>query len=243
MKLKDLYKRLIYYVTVPKCVRCRDELDFEDVGLCKSCMTEYREHKSRNCPRCSKILSECSCTSSYLSAHGIKRLVKVFRYSKRDESIASNYLIYSLKQDNREDVIAFLSQELASALKNSIDFTKGKYIFTNVPRRKPSIVKFGFDHAAVLAKNVADILGCEFATFLVSKSKRSQKSVIGNERRYNAAFDYKGRHPVSLKGYTVILVDDVVTTGASMSGCAMLLKGMGARTVIGASLGIAFKDS
>ena len=157
--------------------------------------------------------------------------------------MASNHLIYSLKQDNREDVVAFLADEMLSALNNSIDFSKGRYIFTNVPRRRKSIIKFGYDHAAVLARSVSGALGCEYRELLVSKSKRSQKSVFGAERIYNAAFDYKHRREINLKGYTVILIDDVVTTGASMSGCAMLLRGMGAKTVIGAALGIALKDS
>ena len=243
MKIREFYKRLIHLISVPKCVCCKEKLDFDDRGLCRDCMEKYMEHKKRNCDRCSRILSACSCSSTYLSSHGVKRLIKVFKYFKREQSLASNYLIYSLKQDNREDVISFLTEEMVAALNNSIDFSKGKYIFTNVPRRRKSIINYGFDHAAVLAKSVSKAIGCEYRDLLVSKSKRSQKSVIGSERVHNAVFDYKHRREISLKGYTVILVDDIVTTGASMSSCAMLLRGMGTKTVIGATLGVALKSS
>ena len=155
----------------------------------------------------------------------------------------SNYLIYSLKQDNRKDVIEFLADEMVGALKNCIDFSGGKYIITSVPRRRKAILNFGFDHAKVLAESVADLLELEYMPLLISKSKKAQKSVIGEARFSNAQFDYKSKKDISLNGYTVIIVDDIITTGASMSSCAMLIKAYKPTKVIGAALGIAYKDT
>jgi ComF family protein len=153
----------------------------------------------------------------------------------------SNYLIYSLKQNNRSDVLAFLSEELADAIKSSFD-VDGKFVVTSVPRRKGAIVKFGYDHAKELARAVADILGVEYFEILKSESKKAQKSVFGVERQRNAKFDYKCSDDFTLKGRTVILVDDIVTTGSSMANCATLLKGLRPKEIIGASLGTAYKD-
>ncbi len=155
----------------------------------------------------------------------------------------SNYLIYSLKKDNREDVISFLTDELVYALNNSIDFSKGEYIITNVPRRRRSVVEYGFDHAEVLAKAVSKKLNIEYRQFLRSKSKKAQKSVQGQRRIQNAQFDYKRKREIDIKGKTVIIVDDIVTTGASMSRCASLIRGLGTNKMIGASIAIAYKDS
>ena len=193
MKIKDIFNRFLYLCSVPKCVSCGEKLEYEDRGLCKDCLTVYREHKKRDCPKCSKILSECACSSDYLYAHGIKRIVKLFRYAKTEESVPSNYLIYSLKQDNREDVISFLSEELARSIERSLNIKKGKYIITSVPRRRKAIVKFGFDHAEVLARRVSSILNIEYKKLLISKSKKPQKSVAGEARLYNAKFDYASK--------------------------------------------------
>ena len=243
MNRKNLFRKILYYISVPKCVLCKETLDIDDLGLCKSCSATYKAHKQRNCSRCAKILSECSCSSEYLAAHGIKKVTKVFRYSKQDQALPSNYLIYSLKQDNRDDVLSFLAEEMANSIKNSFEIEKGKYIVTNVPRRKNAIVKFGFDHAAILAKKVSKILKIEYIPMLISKSKTAQKSVIGEERHRNVRFDYKSKKDLDLKGYTVLLVDDIITTGASMSSCATLIKAFRPKQVIGSALGIAYKDS
>lgn len=242
MNLAQLFKKIIYYISVPKCVLCHDKLDYEDRGLCKKCMVEYQRHKQRDCPHCAHILSECSCSYEQLEAHGIKKFIKLFRYSKAEASMPSNYLIYSLKQDNRSDVLSFLADELATAIKYSFDLTKAEYVITNVPRRKTAIVNFGYDHAERLARAVADRLGIEYAALLKSKSKKAQKTVFGDDRKRNAQFDYICDEDFSLKGKTVIIVDDIVTTGASITNCATLIRGLKPKRIIGACLGTAYKE-
>lgn len=243
MNIKEIYKRAIYYISVPKCVLCNDKLDYGDRGLCKSCMEEYERHKERDCPRCAKILSKCFCSYEDLESHGIKNMVKLFRYSKSEQSMPSNYLIYSLKQDNRNDVMDFLADELTTAIKNNITEDLSEYVITNVPRRKAAIVNYGYDHAKTLALRVSKKLGIEYTEILKSRSKRPQKSVYGHERIENAKFDYKCKKDYTLKGKSVIIVDDIITTGASMSNCATLLRGLRPKRIIGACLGTAYKES
>ncbi len=243
MNFSLIVKKALYYISVPKCVCCGEMLRFGDRGLCKECLAKYYEHKKRDCSRCAKVLCECSCPSFFLKSHGIGKMIKLSRYSKAELSMPSNYLIYSLKQDNRSDVISFLTDEMVSALKNNVDFSKGNYIVTNVPRRKASVLNFGFDHAEQLARSIAKKLDIEYKQFLVAKAKNAQKTVQGAERIANAKFGYKQKPGEELKGTTVIIVDDIVTTGASMAGCASLIKALGVRKIIGAAVAIAYKDS
>lgn len=242
MNIRQLIQRITFYISVPKCVNCKEKLDIDDRGLCKSCVKIYEEHKGRNCPRCANKLSYCSCSSDFLSKHGVKMLIKLFRYSKQEQASASNALIYSLKQDNREDVLDFLADELAKAISRAIDANKDKYVITNIPRRKKAIIEYGFDHAAMLAKRVAEKLDIEYRPLLISQSKKAQKSVIGEGRIANAKFSLRGKQQ-DLRGKTVILIDDIVTTGSSMSKCAAVIRKCNTRKVIGAVLGIAYKDS
>lgn len=244
MTLRELIDRFLFLVSVPKCVACGTPLEYGDRGLCKACLTKYTEHKTRNCSRCTRVLSECDCSIPYLKRHSLRRLLKVYRYTTTEQSTPWNALIYSLKQDNRHDVFDFLADEIVNTLKNLPDLVgrEDEYLITNVPRRAASIREYGYDHARELAKRVASKLGIEYAQLLVSRSKRPQKGIHGEERIKNAQFDYKPGTNRSLKGTTVILVDDVVTTGASMGYCASLIRGMGTRRIVGAAVSIAYKD-
>ncbi len=113
-------------------------------------------------------------------------------------------------------------------------------IVTNVPRRKEGIKKYGFDHAAALARSVAKLLNVPYIPTLVSHAKTAQKGLRGRDRKINAQFSAK--RSLSLKGKTVLLIDDVVTTGSSMGNAAMVLKGEGAKTILGACFAIAYHD-
>ena len=101
-------------------------------------------------------------------------------------------------------------------------------------------MKYGIDHGALLAKAVADRLGAKYEKLLVSEIKTEQKKLHGMSRRLNARFKIK--KDIDLTDRTVLIIDDIVTTGSSMGAAAMLIHGMGAKRIYGATLGIAFKD-
>ena len=243
MKIKELYKRIVFYASVPKCVSCRERLDIDDRALCKSCKDEYEEIKSsKTCSVCFKCLDECKCTNTYLEKHMMHKLVKVFRYKPSEsvnERIPSNQLIYVVKRVKRRDLLDFISDEMITSIKNSIKYEN--YVITNVPRKRNRVMKYGLDHSAEIAKCISRKLGVEYVKLLKSKSKKAQKKTHGEERLKNAKFDYV-RKPDDVEGKRVILVDDIVTTGASMGASAMLIRALGAKEVVGASLAITFRD-
>ena len=64
----------------------------------------------------------------------------------------------------------------------------------------------------------------------------------GSDRLKNANYKLK-RNAKNLDKKRIIIIDDVVTTGASMSACAMLYRALGTKNIIGATLSIAYKDN
>ena len=235
-----LLNKLLFYISVPRCVGCGERIEVNDIALCSACKIEYEDSKLRNCPRCAKLLPWCDCTNKHLDAHFIHRLIKVFRYSPRGRG-QSNELIFSLKRDNRSDVLELLSRELSEAIRNNVDEPQN-YVFTSVPRRRKAIVKYGIDHAELLASAVAKRLGAKYIKILKSNVKSEQKKSNDSEARIkNADFSLRKGAP-DLTHRKVILIDDIVTTGASMGRCAMVLKSAGADKIIGATLAIAYKE-
>lgn len=239
MKPAEILKRALFYISVPKCISCGEKLEFTSKVYCPKCKLELFDAYNRSCSRCFKILSECNCSNEYLKTKRVKNIIKLFRYIQREENYVANSLIYSLKKDNRKDCLELASSQLSEAISRS-EKNPNEYIFTNVPRRRTAIIKCGFDHAALLSKETARLLGAEYLSLFKSKSKTAQKTLKTAERRKNAKFIPKKN--ISLKGKTVIIIDDVITSGSSVGACAELAYSLGAKRVIAAALGIAYKD-
>lgn len=239
---RKLYKWIMFLLGVPTCVGCEERLASPYLPLCPSCLDKYKEVKTANCSLCGRLLHNCSCTNEYLSAHFVKRHFKVFRYQNREENAVANALIYSMKRDNRADVLEFVTDEVAVTLSDFIAENKD-IIFTNIPRRKTAIVQYGVDQAKDLARSLARHFGCEYRALLLSKSKRPQKESRAKERINNLIFKYRKRNPEALDGKTVIIVDDVVTTGASVGTAASLIRALGAKKIVAASIASTYKDT
>ena len=231
--------RVLFALSVPKCVCCKTRLDYGENALCLKCSAEFEQFKTRNCSRCARKLNMCSCSNDFLEAHYIKRTIKCFRYLNRNDATPGNALIYSLKRDNRSDVLKRCADELEYAIRNSIS-DPGGYIFTNVPRRKSAIIEHGIDHSELLARELAKRFDAEYISLLKSNAKKPQKSLETADRFKNAEF-YISKN-IDLTGRAVILVDDIITSGASMSKAASLIRSLGSREINAASLAIAYKD-
>lgn len=240
MSIGEVFDRLAHLISVPKCVSCKEKLSYGQKALCTACASSYDEICTRNCSHCAKVLRECSCSMPYLESHYIKRLVKVFRYQNREENASANALIYSLKKDNRSDVLDFCAEEIISAFSAS-DIDPSQCVITNVPRRRSQIVLYGIDHAQLLAEKIANKTGATYMKLLRSNVKTAQKELYGKDRESN--IDFEIINDVDLSDKTVIIVDDIVTTGSSMGGAAMLIRGLGTKRIMGATLAIAYKES
>ena len=231
--------RVLFALSVPKCVCCGKRLNYGEKALCLKCSAEFNDFKSRNCARCARVLHKCDCTTDYLKSHFIRKTIKCFRYLNRNGANAGNALIYSLKRDNRIDVLEHCADELENSIRNLI-MNPESYIFTNVPRRKSAIVKYGIDQSELLAREVAKRLGARYIKLLRSNAKKEQKSLDTTARLMNADFELV--REMDLTNKSVIIVDDIITTGASMSSSATLIRSLGCKNIIAASLAIAYKD-
>ena len=236
---RNLLDKILFYLSVPKCVGCGGILDIDDFGLCKECETVFAQKTVRNCSRCSKTLNSCRCAPKLLRDNRVRSLSKCYRYIINEENRVLNNLLFSLKKDNRKDVLLRMSYLLADSIRNLTD-DLSELLITNVPRRKQSIKKYGIDHSALLAKTTAKILGLKYASTLKSKAQRQQKNLNREERIENANFEVK--KSAFVNGRKIILIDDIVTTGASMAKSANVLRKSGAKKVYGACIAIAYRD-
>lgn len=95
----------------------------------------------------------------------------------------------------------------------------------------------GYDQAQRLAREVARAYGMK-ETGLLEKTHRPAQSTLADAaaRRANILGAYRVKDPRAVAGKRILLVDDVVTTGSTLSECARVLRTAGAEAVYAVTL-------
>ncbi len=212
-----------------KCPGCGEKTDREDGVLCVRCLVEYERLKYSPCKRCGKPAWRCQCPPKF-SAKGVSSYVSVFPY---DKTSPGGRLVLLLKDRKNRRAIELLGRDMAYGLTKNCSIEENSLI-CYVPRDRRTYLEKGVDQAKELAKEVAKLCNLPLVQTLEHrKTGKEQKELDAVQRRENARAGYAllKRCP-ELSHQQVILVDDVLTTGSTMSACATLLKERGAGQII-----------
>ena len=142
--------------------------------------------------------------------------------------------IYSLKNGWGKAFAEYAARLLAERLDGC-----GADLITSVPMPYRKKSERGWNQAEVIAKELAKEmqLPCDHSILRRKYSRVEQHGLSAAGRADNAAEQYSAaKDHADIKGRRIILVDDVITTGATVSACAKLLLGLGAADVISASV-------
>ena len=222
----------------PKCVGCKERLDIfdgkrrDEDAFCPKCRAEWEREKLESCPSCGVAAIDCACCPSTLK----RKYIDCIALIKFGRTLSADRLIYTIKKRRIQKAFSFASDELAKRFKGychryNLDLSEA--IFTNVPRKASSVARYGFDHAKLLSEMTAKLTGNEYAELLVRRGRsRDQKKLSGEERRRNVEGKFAVAPNTDLKGKTVVLVDDVVTTGNTAYQCIRALRKQGVSKVV-----------
>lgn len=125
------------------------------------------------------------------------------------------------------------------------DRLQGRFdLITWVPLSRKRLRKRGYDQSQLLAQRMADRLDMPCGRLLKKvRDTKAQSGLKGeSERRANVLGAYEIYPGVQPAGKRVLLVDDVVTTGATLSECARVLRTAGAAGVVCVTLAAAGKS-
>jgi ComF family protein len=89
----------------------------------------------------------------------------------------------------------------------------------------------GYNQAALLAEQVAPSVGGTVAEVLVRDDRPAQQTLSAAERQVNLRNAIRCANPEAIRGRRVLLIDDVATTGSSLSACADALAAAGAARI------------
>lgn len=232
MKISEKLLNLIF---PPKCVVCGELLDFDrKVPLCDICLCSWEKAKREKCEKCGKEQTKCLCDHRKGISGAICHLAL---YSNNE---VSGSILFALKKSNYTALFGYIAHEMAENIRSSVN-THGAVV-VNAPRNPKHINKFGYDHSEKLAKLIARELGLEYCGALKQRAGgKEQKMLDSKMRKLNAKknISLKERSKSAVAGRNIILIDDIITTGATLVTCAELLKNHGANKVYAA---VAFKD-
>ncbi len=224
----------------PKCACCRELLPAveESYGagscLCKKCYGLWNRAKDESCPECLCASQSCLCAPSTRSFKKAK-LPKLLTYFPNINN-TQNKMIYSLKKVNDKRICEFVASELSVSMGRNFKenlVLPDECIYTYVPRRKSSVAEFGFDQGLRLSREICKMFEGQFENLFVRRGGREQKQLDKNSRARNVdrSIGLSRKAVKKVKGRRVVIIDDLVTTGATLDRAMRLIKKSGAKEV------------
>lgn len=245
MKAKEFYQR---FIAVHKCIGCGEILPWQrsDQVFCEKCQQNWSADTLRGCVDCFSPARECECMPKSLKTTGALTHRKLAFYSDSGDNSTTNGVIYWLKHVKSGRVAHFVARELLPALNKELEVlnvTDQNVIITHVPRGKRAKIYHGFDQSEMVCKHLSRLTGFPHVFLFHSRiSRHQQKDLNSKERMKHANATILLRNKLSVKDKYVVLFDDIVTSGASMSVCTRQLMKHGARGVICLSLALRQKS-
>ncbi len=216
------YKIFISTLFPATCASCGDVIE-DGEFLCDYCFEML--------PKCifDKICLKCGLTKLKCDC---KRRVFHFNGSVApfyNEGVAQEAM-YAFKFRKKEYAAEFFAEQMALTVKqcyNDVSFD----LITCVPLHKLRQMRRGYNQSYLLAKRISDILGIQLSQDLLGarfKRKTQHKTVL-KKRFKNVKGKYFCKREVTNK--TILLVDDIKTTGATLDECSKELMSFGANKV------------
>jgi ComF family protein len=211
-------------------------------GLCRSCMAERFLSDEKRCPSCGRPLvseqGQCLQCRERAAASGKTRAfdgaVSIFPYTGTYRKLLGAY-----KFGKRLSLGNFFAEQVLEAA-GRLPPAAGERVFVPVPPRPGKVRETGWDQAAYLGSRLRK-MGLPVRPCLKRLPSKSQKELSGAGRETNLLGKIlcpRGRlagnnRPAPREA---VILDDVITTGATLDACAAALKGAGVGTVYGICL-------
>ncbi|MBQ2755557.1 MAG: ComF family protein [Oscillospiraceae bacterium] len=206
-----------------KCAAC-GKLLYADGMICNDCEHLLGIIGENCCEKCGKPPEDCICG----------------RYTQHYEACVSAVELYeagkTIVYDFKFKYMTTLKQYMAPLMADALMLRFGEVQFDHivgVPMRWRAVLKRGYNQSELLAKELAECLGQNYTKGLLVKLRKTkhQASLNAKERLTNLTGAIGIAENADIKGKHILVVDDIITTGATVNECAKVLKENGAASV------------
>ena len=226
--LRRLINEIVQWIFPEKCVICNCEISQNSL-FCPRCFSDLKFIEFPICPCCGKQM-EVSIDRHQLceTCLNFKRDFEFCRSLMIYDKV-SRKLIMKIKQSGDHAVAKRICRMLVSKYQ---DLLSNADLIIPVPSHWTRLLKRGYNPPAIIASKVSHFLNIPFRTDILKRIRKTQyqRNKALFERMENVSGAFICEKDLSTK--TILLVDDVLTTGATLNECARTLRFAKAKKVL-----------
>ena len=212
----SLWSRLLDLISPRQCVICRGRLSITERALCSSCYLHLPRTTYQFTPYDNPM------AQLFWGLAPISRAAALFFYEPHAEAAQ---LIYDLKYADRPDIGEDIGRMMAEEMQMA-DYFAGVDIIIPVPLSSKRKRQRGYNQSQMIARGIHEITNIPVMSHVLKRKHfhQSQTFLMRHQRQENVADMFELRDATDLEGKHILLIDDVCTTGATLTTCANALK-------------------
>lgn len=228
-KLNEIINRAEDFLfSLHSCICCSRECDSDSpYRICSRCLEKIEFSNKNYCLKCGVKIGEGYdyCLTCQDKSYYFDYARSVSTYDEVTAPMILKFKYNGLKTHRRP-----LGKILADYYSTS-DIIADEATFVPMPRKREK--KRGYNQAKELAEEFCALTSMPLVNVLIrTKENIKQATLSAKEREENIKGSFEVINKELIKGKDVLLIDDVLTTGATASECARVLKKAGARSVV-----------
>ncbi len=190
--------------------------------FCDNCRRTALSAPPSRCYRCHQATSQNKTCQNCRKRTGLSHVWVAANYEGNAKK-----LVYKLKFDR----LRAASRPMAAAMDENLPILPSSVIITHLPTANNRVRRRGYDQAQLIAKNLAKRRRLAYQCLLVRKGATRQVGSSRSSRFGQLKGVFSIKNQKALSGAHILLIDDVLTTGASVESAAKTLKAGGAKTI------------
>jgi ComF family protein len=225
--MREMGKAFLDFVLPRFCPCCRRKLQYYEPPVCAGCLSKIKEAESI------RISSEFN--RKFADNGIINRFTSCFVFEKDKEL---QQIIHSLKYGRKFLLGIYLGELLGERIKKEFYGRKIDMIVP-IPLHHLRKAERQFNQSYYVTKGVSKTAGIVIKKRIIKRKRytETQTTLKIPEREMNVRNAFRSK--VKLDGESILLVDDVITTGSTISECGRILLAAGAAKIYAASAAIA----
>lgn len=228
--LWDIWHGVLDLIYPPKCVVCGD---IQPRYFCEDCLSRVTYIPSPVCRKCGLPLEQPTCPQQWCPdlAFTSARAVAFFEGAVREA-------IHQLKYSGHVLVAPELQRLMTEFLSTKPNFASSVQVVMPIPIHRSRLRERGFNQSILLAEAVAEFLRLPLDTTSLERrvANRPQVELSVWERIENVKGVFGVANPDAVADKSILLIDDVLTTGSTCSEAARVLRSAGAKHIYALTL-------